>query len=207
MFVYVDESGDTGFKFDRGSTRYFVVTLLLVDDPVPLQSAIDRLRQSLGYAPEVEFHFAKSSGAIRERFLRTIQPLRFAIRTLIVDKQLITRPHMRKRETFYNYLVRLCLTYDDGAINGATLILDESVRSKRSKDDFRVYLRKMLNTDPTSPKVKRTLYHRSHTDSLIQAADMVCGAIFAAYERDEPRYRAIIRRHLQDEWKWRPRNE
>jgi Protein of unknown function (DUF3800) len=39
MHVYIDESGDTGFKFRSGSSRYFVVTLLLVDDPIPLHQA------------------------------------------------------------------------------------------------------------------------------------------------------------------------
>lgn len=47
MFVYLDETGDTGFKFDKGSSRYFVVTMLLVQDPIPLYTAIDDFRKSL----------------------------------------------------------------------------------------------------------------------------------------------------------------
>lgn len=207
MFVYIDESGDTGFKFDRGSTRYFIVTLLLVEDPIPLQRVIDELRASVGFAPHVEFHFASSSSAIRERFLQAIQPLEFNVRALIIDKQLMTRPHMRKRETFYNYVVRLCLTYDSGVITDATLVLDESVQSKKAKREFRTYLRRILNTDTSPAKVRRVIYRRSHTDNLIQVADMICGAIYAAYERNEPRYRQIIRRHIRDEWAWRPHSE
>ncbi|MBA2754312.1 MAG: DUF3800 domain-containing protein [Chloroflexia bacterium] len=52
MFVYLDESGDTGFTFDSGSSAFFVITLLLVDDPIPFQTAISRLRQELGMAEE-----------------------------------------------------------------------------------------------------------------------------------------------------------
>jgi hypothetical protein len=40
MYIYLDESGDTGFKFRQGSSRYFVVALLLVDDPIPLHQEI-----------------------------------------------------------------------------------------------------------------------------------------------------------------------
>ncbi|HEX5505384.1 MAG TPA: DUF3800 domain-containing protein [Thermomicrobiales bacterium] len=204
MFVYLDESGDTGFRFDRGSTRYFVVTLLLVDDPLPLHAAVDDLKRDLHFSPRAEFKFAKSSHTVRERFLETINPLAFGVRALIVDKLAITRPQMRNKETFYNYFVRLVLDYDYGSISRATLILDESVRSRKSKEEFRTYLRRMLNTEVDSPKLTKITYHRSHADNLLQVNDMVCGAIYAAYNKGEPRYRQIIKRHIQDEWLLRP---
>jgi hypothetical protein len=200
MFVYIDESGDAGNKFQSGSTRCFVMTMLLVDDPIPLQAAVDQLRNSLNYPPSVEFHFAKSSNAIREQFLRAIEPSRFDVRAVITDKQLMLPPQLQTQETFYRYLIRLGLAYNREAIRDASLILDESVQSKRAKHDFRVALRKALNTDPARPAVKNITYHRSHSDNLIQATDMICGAIFAAFERNDPRYRQIIRRHIRDEW-------
>jgi len=72
MFVYLDESGDTGFRFARNSSRYFVITLLLVDDPIPFKAAVDALRESLGFAPGNEFKFYKSSEDVRWAFLRTL---------------------------------------------------------------------------------------------------------------------------------------
>ncbi len=158
MFVYLDESGDTGFKFDRGSSRYFVVTLLLVDDPIPLHAAVDELRLALRYPPSVEFRFAKSSIAVREQFLRTIALLQFQVRALIVNKEQLTRPQMRSKETLYNYFVRLVLDHDYGAIRGARLILDESVRSKKAKTELRTYLRRMLNTRQEGPKLTKIIY-------------------------------------------------
>jgi hypothetical protein len=206
MFVYLDESGDTGFKFDEGSTEHFVVTLLLIDDPVPLHSAVDRYRALLKYPADVEFKFCKSSDRVRIGFLEAIASYNFKVRTLVIDKRLISKPHMQKKETFYNYLVRLVLDYDFGTISNATLILDESIKSKRRKDDLRTYLRRMLNTDTECPKIRRIAYRRSHTDNLLQVTDMICGAINAAYEKGEGKYRQIIRKHIQDEWKWRPNN-
>ncbi len=199
MFVYLDESGDTGFKFDRGSSRYFVVTLLLVDDPIPLHAAVDELRLTLRYPPRVEFRFAKSSIAVREQFLRTIAPLQFQVRALIVNKELLTRPHLRSKESLYNYFVRQVLDHHLGAIRGARLILDESVRSKKAKTELRTYLRRMLNTRQEDPKLTKITYHRSHTDNLLQVSDMVCGAIFARYEKSEDRYYRLIQDHIQDE--------
>ena len=95
MFVYLDESGDTGFKFDRNSSRYFVVTLLLVDDPIPLQAAIDDLRRSLGFAPSNEFKFSNSSDDVKWAFLRMLRRQDFAVRALVMNKTLMTQPQMR----------------------------------------------------------------------------------------------------------------
>ena len=41
MHIYIDESGDTGFKLKAGSSRCFVIALLLVDDP-RMEGAISR---------------------------------------------------------------------------------------------------------------------------------------------------------------------
>ncbi len=32
MLIFIDDSGDTGIKFDRGSSRFFVISLLIFDD-------------------------------------------------------------------------------------------------------------------------------------------------------------------------------
>ncbi len=41
MFVYGDEAGDTGMKFRQNSTAFFVVALVIVDDPEPLSFTVD----------------------------------------------------------------------------------------------------------------------------------------------------------------------
>lgn len=205
MFVYLDESGDTGFKFRQGSSRYFVVTLLLVDDPIPMQVAIDDLRERLGFAPTNEFKFSNSSGLVREAFLRLVIRQECSVRALVIDKTLMTRPHMQKRETFYNFLVKLILTHDNGTIRDALVILDESVKSKKSKQELTTYLRRALNTDPANPKVRGIRYHDSRSDNLIQAVDMLSGAIYAKYHRGDPTYIRILRSKIGDLWEWRPR--
>jgi hypothetical protein len=204
MFVYLDESGDSGFKFDRGSSRYFVLTLLLVDDPIPLQLAIDELRTSLGFVTGNEFKFYHSSHEVRLSFLRMLRRQSFSARALVIDKTLITRRHMRQRETFYSYLVRMILEHDNDTIRDALLILDESVKSKKSKQHLSTYLRRELNTDRNAPKIRGVRYHDSQTDNLVQAADMICGAIYARYYRENDAYLREIRVKVGDLWEWRP---
>ncbi len=32
MLVFIDESGDTGLKIDKGSSKYFVIALVIFED-------------------------------------------------------------------------------------------------------------------------------------------------------------------------------
>jgi hypothetical protein len=200
MFVYLDESGDAGFKFRQNSSRYFVVTLLLVDDPLPLQVAIDDLRKQLGFAEGNEFKFSSSSAAVRHAFLRMMLHQDFAVRALIVDKMSITHGDLKQREPFYQRMVRLVLEHDDKAISDAMLILDESVKSRQTKNELTTYLRRSLNTIPNLPTIRTIRYHSSRADSLIQATDMISGAIYAAYHRHDDSYLRLIHSKIHDLW-------
>jgi len=204
MFVYLDEAGDTGFKFERGSSRYFVITLLLVDDPIPMHVAIDQLRQALGFASGNEFKFYQSSHHTRMTFLRMLRRQNFTAQVLVIDKTLMTRPHMRKQETFYNYLVKMILDHDDGTIIDAMIVLDESAKSKQSKQRLTTYLRRALNADAQVPRVRGVRYHDSRSDYLIQAIDMIAGAVYASYHRGNDAYLLEIRAKIDDLWIWRP---
>jgi hypothetical protein len=207
MFVYLDESGDTGFKFDHGSSRYFVITLLIVADPLPFHTAVDELREGLGFVASNEFKWVNSSQEVRWAFLRMLRKQDFTARILVVDKSLMTRVHMRNRETFYNFLVQMILRHDNGTIRGATIILDESVKSKKSKQHLASYLRRELNPNTREARIKEVRYHRSHADNLIQAADMLSGAIYTRYHRGNSEFFDYIRVKISDLWEWRPKTQ
>ena len=32
MLVFLDDSGDPGFKLDKGSTKYFIIAMVIFDD-------------------------------------------------------------------------------------------------------------------------------------------------------------------------------
>ena len=200
MFAYLDESGDAGFKFRQGSSRYFVVVLLLVDDPIPVQAAIDELRRSLGFAPGEEFRFSRASVDVRRLFLQELRRHPIAVRALVVDKESLTQPHLRNRATLYDEMVQLILVKAGERIADATLILDESVTSKHRQRAFRSSLRQALDREPGTSKLRRILLHASHTDSLVQAADMVSGAIYARFHRGDATYLEMIRTKVEHLW-------
>jgi len=77
MYVYLDESGDTGFKFRNGSSRYFVIALLLVDDPLPLHQAVHDLRLRLNKSESYEFKFMRTHHDGRIAFFQAIKSFTF----------------------------------------------------------------------------------------------------------------------------------
>lgn len=59
--IFMDEAGDTGFNFQGGSSRYFVVTIVIFDDPTQagrVDDAINALRRKLRMAIDQEFRFS-----------------------------------------------------------------------------------------------------------------------------------------------------
>lgn len=201
MYIYLDESGDTGCKFGEGSSRYFTVALLLVDDPIPLHQAIHDFRLHLKEPEDHEFKFMRTHHAGRVGFFRAIHRYPYRVRALVVEKQRLNPPVRKNKDTFYEYLVQMILASSRESISNAKLVIDESFKGKTKKAHLTVYLRRALNTD-VSGGIKRITdvrYHESHRDNLLQAADMIVGSIAWKYERGDAQYRHIIRKKIERE--------
>ncbi len=98
QYAFGDEAGDPGFAFDRGSTRYFAVLLLLLNDPESLRDQVDHLRQWLGLPAHVEFKFSRTSDPNRRSFLAVLEPYSFVGRALVVDKSRLSAEWRRMRD-------------------------------------------------------------------------------------------------------------
>jgi len=73
MLVFLDDSGDPGFKVAKGSTPCFVIALVIFDDDLEAEKcavAIKELRRTLGLSDNYEFRFNGSNRDIRLAFLR-----------------------------------------------------------------------------------------------------------------------------------------
>jgi hypothetical protein len=208
MLVFVDDSGDAGFKIDKGSTHFFVIALVIFSDELEAEKvavAIKTLRRSLGFSDESEFKFAKSRNEIRKKFLETIAPFSFTVRALVVDKQNIYSPKLRHdKNSFYSYSIKSVLKFSGGTITNAKIRIDGS-GDRIFRKTFAAYLRKELNGHER--KIMRDCkLIDSHSSVLIQMADMVAGAIRRSYEVADTASLAlknIIAVHIEDEWQFK----
>lgn len=99
----------------------------------------------------------------------------------------------------------MILERDADAIADAMIVLDESVKSKQSKQLLATSPRKALNAHPGAPKIRGVRYHDSRSDNLIQVTDMICGAIYHGFERANAAYPRELRLKIADLWIWPPR--
>src|SRR5687767_11655174 len=102
MLVFIDESGDPGFKLSRGSTPVFVTSMVVFrdrDEARRTQELIANLRRELQIEPE--FKFNKSSYDTRDAFFHAIRNCSFQVRFVVVRKEVIRSENLRtKKESF-----------------------------------------------------------------------------------------------------------
>lgn len=208
MLVFIDDSGDPGFKLDKGSSKFFVISLVIFDDELEAEKtavAIKDLRRSLGFPDDVEFRFFKSSRTVREKFLKTVAPFKFKLRCLVIDKTILRSNELKSsKNSFYSYAIKLVLKHSNNSILNAKIRIDGS-GDRVFRKSFLGYLRRELNS--TQKKViKNCKLVDSGGNVLIQMADMVAGSIRRSYDKskdDSKLYRNIVKNHIEDEWPFR----
>ena len=92
MHIYIDETGDTGFKLDRGSSYLFGISLVIFHDPKEIEKtvrAIKKLEKRIHFPANAEWKFTKTKSIWRKEFLRTIANFNFDIRTVVMVKNKI----------------------------------------------------------------------------------------------------------------------
>ena len=208
MLVFIDDSGDAGFKIDKGSSRFFVIALVIFDDELEAEKtaiAIKELRRELDFPADVEFKFAKSKPLVREKFLQAIVSFDFRIRCLIVDKKKIYSSELQNnKNSFYSYIIKMVLKHSDGFISNAKLKIDGS-GDRIFRKNFLTYLRKELNNTDRKIMTQCRLVD-SKSNVLIQMADMIAGTIRRSYDegkKDGVQLKKIIKKHIQNEWEFK----
>ncbi|PIP40155.1 hypothetical protein COX18_07640 [Candidatus Desantisbacteria bacterium CG23_combo_of_CG06-09_8_20_14_all_40_23] len=131
MLVFIDEAGDTGRKIEKGSSRFFVISLVLFDEYEEANVCDQRiklLRKELKISENYEFHFTENSKRIRIEFLKAIQPYNFMYVTVVINKddQKLWGPGFSTKESFYKYACQMAFTNAMPYLNEAIVILDES---------------------------------------------------------------------------------
>lgn len=204
MLVFIDDSGDPGFKFNKGSSRHFVIACIIFDDNLDAEEAglrIKRLRRSLHWRDDHEFKFNKASKTIRLAFLNEVRSCKFRIRAIVADKSTIRSPELRRsKNKFYNYMIKEVLSKSDGSIKYGRIRLDGH-EDRAYKKAATTYFRHQAN--PKGGVIKDMKFVNSKNDNLVQLADMVAGAILRTTQTDKTdskEYLRVINKRIEDIW-------
>lgn len=203
MLVFIDESGDPGFKISKGSSPIFVVSLVAfktADNAILAQDAIARVAEHHGI--KTEFKFSQSRPEIRDAFFIALKPIDFCVRAIVIEKAKIYSTHLRTdKEAFYQYFVKTMLKFDNGLLDNAKVIIDGS-GDQSFKRELSSYLKR--HTGPRA--IRDVRFSNSKNDRLVQLADMCTGAIarsFRENRHDADRWRGMLGNKIEDIWKFR----
>ena len=88
-----DESGDASLKFEKGASRYFVISVIATPFPDSLRSCLENLRRDLVLADRYEFGFHKlASVKFRDKVFTALSRADFEAWAILVDKAMLREP-------------------------------------------------------------------------------------------------------------------
>lgn len=207
MLVFVDESGDTGFKFAEGSSTYFVVTLVIFgnnEEAEKLRFRIDVLRNELRLPHDYEFHFFRNKVHIRRAFLNAIKGYNFQFFSLVVDKRKLSGTDYQNGSAFYKAICGVAFDVVRPLLSEANVKFDDS-GGKALKKELASYIKRTVNEEGGEvERIKKVGTQDSKSSNLIQVADMVSGAVYRSFgsEGDAGGYRNIIKHREYSVLQW-----
>ena len=177
MYLFIDESGDTGFK--GSSTEYFVISIIIFDSVENLQATQIRIEEFKKFENlNKELHFCKTPNDIRDRFFEAIKNCNFVANAICVEKKKIYKDFLiNNPDKFYNYVLKMLLNSLNICEEKLSIILDGKGNKTLERE-----LRKYLQNNSII-NIKKIKNKDSKADVLLQLADMVASCIGHSYNK------------------------
>jgi len=179
-----DESGDVSFRFDKGASHYFVVTVIATSSPENLRDVLNNLRRNLGLGERYEFGFHKlASIKLRNKVFKALSEADFDAWAILVDKTTLGEAFkaMSGLDFYIFFVTELIRHIPTEKRAGGTLILDEFGYPDRTKDE----LKRILKARNIQHGFRRISIRRSQSETLIQIADLIAGATLRRDTRND----------------------
>ncbi|MDA2922226.1 DUF3800 domain-containing protein [Patescibacteria group bacterium AH-259-L07] len=204
-FLFYDESGDTGTKFDSGSTRYFISTILVIPRSLVKQTTEVFTSIRSEYMYYSEFKYNKIKGDLLTDLVEDFSKIKgITAFSLIIDKtkysgKSLTQEVRRSRigrHKFSDFCIMHTLQKTKmhlrGKLKEGELYIDRIERLRESQFDNYIY----SNVNKNSNVIGRITHVDSFCVPLIQMADIISGII-----RDEVENKKAVGKDHTDLWR------
>jgi hypothetical protein len=203
MLLFIDESGDPGFKLAQGASSIFAAAMVIFnseEDAAQTQAVIENSKARKMH--KSEFKFSKCSSDVRDLFFDAVRRCPFIVRAIVIQKEEIHSLHLKSnKESFYQFFVKEMMKHDDGVLQDAKVIIDGS-----GDRLFRKKLNTVLRSKLNAGVIQSVRFKDSKGDVLIQLADMCVGAIARSYRDDREegnRWRQKLAPRIDDVWEFK----
>jgi hypothetical protein len=190
MIIYLDESGDLGFDWEKSKTSaYFVITVLACNDQdttEEIKKAVKRtLRNKLNHKKSGSRTIGELKGSgttfmIKDYFFRQMPSNGWSIYAVTLNKKRI-KSHLTTaagKKKLYNFLARFLIEkikFPEG-IPIVNLVVDRCKNTEEIKD-FNAYIQNQLQAYLPLDTSLYINHEASHESTGLQAVDMFCWGI------------------------------
>jgi hypothetical protein len=203
MYIFLDESGDLGFS--ENSSKWFLFTMAVIDDPRKLEHVIKKIRKTLNKKHKrkhSELHSYHVDTITRKRVLKALVELDISVVTIILNKEKVYIGLKDQKNHLYNYTANILL---DRFINtnliddehNLILVVDRKYTKKNLQNNFIAYITKAMQKRRKGGFTMSLA--ASHDEKGLQAVDFISWAIFRKYEQGDYEYYEIIKEKIIDE--------
>jgi hypothetical protein len=188
--MFIDESGDLGFS--KGSSRYFIISALIVENPKQLDRIIKNARRNKfkkNLKTVVELKANKSTFDLIKYVLNNLSNLKeIQIFHIILDKREVKSNFLKEdKHKLYNFVAgKLAKNILMNNID-IEIIIDKSKGKIFQRKDFNAYFERKLSEGSNNLKCK--IEHKSSfSSSGLQIVDFLVWSVFKKYERNESKF-------------------
>jgi len=194
MYVYLDESGDLGFR--QGSTKYFTIAFVIMENPVPFRRCVKRVKAKYHIPRDVELKGNTTRQIIKKDLLNRFAKLDIEVYAITVKKKNVD-PKLRKdTNILYNYVVGLPLVeriLEEPPNASVVVNVDRRIIAVTSGFNFNKYLRYKIWYEREREDLNLQINHLdSHEAYAIQGIDIICNSIFRKYNSNNYKLFNII---------------
>lgn len=171
-----DEAGDVGFAFGKGASRYFVVAVIATRNPDGLRRRLADLRDRAHLPANFDFHFnSLASAKLRTMIFSMLGRADFEAWAVAADKTSLsdTFKLMSGLDVYLFFVSELIRLIPAKKREGGIMLLDEFGDPKATRAE----LKRVMKARSIEHGFRRIAMRRSQSESLIQVADLVAGAI------------------------------
>ena len=190
MYIFLDESGDLGFDFEKSkTTKQFVISLLVCEDKQAqdgFRRAVARtLKNKLNHRKNrtstvVELKGTGTAFPIKQYFFRQLPANGWNIYSVTLNKLRVDAPLRSKagKKKLYNYLARFILekVHFPEEVREVSLVVDRCKNKAEIKDFNRYMINQLEALLPLNARLNID-HLGSHESAGLQAVDLFCWGI------------------------------
>jgi hypothetical protein len=164
-------------KFDSGSSRFLIMSACVFRETDHIKAVADAIESCRAtHRHSREFKYNRTKARIADDFFASLQGHPFSVRAICIDKAKIysntlsTHPNGLK-----NYAIMQLLTHTYGQVKGAKLFVDGQDLQAFGMSGTDYFQKSVNQRCPGT--ISQVQFADSATNSLVQLADMVAGAV------------------------------